>query len=431
MNLGFVPVPTGALWSTTKGVGALRMSTRAVFAIAALGGLALLTGCGAANGANWQAAGTAPGQKTPPAAAITAPASGATDVSTATELSLSGTDPKSTVTLTDAAGTAVPGALRADGSTWVPGAQLKWNTAYTASVATPGRSEGKKVTFTTMSKPDNLVRVSTPLEDDAVYGVAMPLVVRFEEAVPKDQRAAVEKRLFVTSTPAQRGAWNWFDGTEVHFRPAEYWQEGTKLSVRIATGGLPLGGHAYGGSDVTVQASIGDKVLMVTDNNTKTMTVTRHDQVVRTIPVSLGKASKPSSSGNMVVMTKAQSELFVGTDPGDEYRTTVYWTQRLTIGGEYIHAAPWSEGDQGHNNVSHGCTNVSTENAKWLFGITHVGDPVIVKNTGSPLEWGNGYTDWDRSFDDYVKGSALPPPPAASPAPSTAPSAATPSPSAS
>ncbi|OLB64465.1 MAG: hypothetical protein AUI10_10840 [Actinobacteria bacterium 13_2_20CM_2_72_6] len=407
------------------------MSTRAVFAIAALGGLALLTGCGAANGAHWQAAGTVPGQKAPAAPAVTAPADGATNVATATELSLTGTDAKSTVTLAAADGTAVPGALRADGSTWVPGTQLKWNTAYTATVATPGRPAAKKVTFTTMNKPDNLVRVSTPLEDDAVYGVAMPLVVRFDTAIPKEQRAAVEKRLFVTSTPAQRGAWNWFDGTEVHFRPAEYWQEGTKVSLRIGTGGLPMGGNAYGGGDLTISASIGDKVMMVTDNNTKTMTVTQHDQVVRTIPVSLGKPSKPSSSGNMVVMTKAQSELFVGTDPGDEYRTTVYWTQRLTIGGEYIHAAPWSEGDQGHNNVSHGCTNVSNENAKWLFGITHVGDPVIVKNTGSPLEWGNGYTDWDKSFDDYVKGSALPPPPPApGPAPASSSSAA-PSPSAS
>ena len=46
--------------------------------------------------------------------------------------------------------------------------------------------------------------------------------------------------------PYHCGAWNWFDGTEVHFRPAEYWQEGTKLNLRIATGGLPMGGDAYG-----------------------------------------------------------------------------------------------------------------------------------------------------------------------------------------
>jgi hypothetical protein len=85
----------------------------------------------------------------------------------------------------------------------------------------------------------------------------------------------------------------------------------------------------------------------------------------------------------------------------------VYWTQRLTVGGEYIHAAPWSEGDQGKRDVSHGCTNVSNTNAKWLYNFTHVGDPVIVKGTPRKLEWGNGWTDWDRPWDEYLKGSAL------------------------
>ena len=400
-----------------KGVWALKTTARVLAAIAALGGAALLTGCSGTS-ANWQAAGTTPGQKAPAGPSITAPADGATSVPAAAEVVLAGADPKTTVTLADASGTPVQGTLRPDGSSWVPAAPLTWGTTYTATVGQAGR----KVSFTTMKKPDNFVRVSTPLEDDAVYGVAMPLVVKFGEDIPKDQRAAVERRLFVTSDPAQPGAWNWFSGTEVHYRTKDYWQEGTKFQLRIATGGLPMGDGAYGADDLTIRASFGDKVEMLTDNATKQMTVKVHDQVVKTIPVSLGKPSKPSSSGHLVVMTKNQSELFVGTDPGDSYRTTVYWTQRLTIGGEYIHAAPWSVGDQGKRNVSHGCTNMSTENAKWLFGITHVGDPVIVTGTESKLEWGNGYTDWDRSFDEYAQGSALPP---AGPAASASPSPST------
>ena len=49
--------------------------------------------------------------------------------------------------------------------------------------------------------------------------------------------------------------------------------------------------------------------------------------------------------------------------------------------------------------------------------VNHVGDPVVVKGTGVPLEWGNGWTDWSRPWDEYVKGSALPPP-SPGPAPS-------------
>jgi hypothetical protein len=68
---------------------------------------------------------------------------------------------------------------------------------------------------------------------------------------------------------------------------------------------------------------------------------------------------------------------------------------------------------------------MSTENAKWLFGLTQVGDPVIIKGTGSPLQNGNGWTDWNESWADYVKGSALPAQAASSAAasPSAAPTA--------
>jgi lipoprotein-anchoring transpeptidase ErfK/SrfK len=393
-----------------KGVWALKTTARVLCAIAAVGGAALLTGCSGTT-ATWQPAGTTPGQKQPAGPTISAPANGATDVPAAAEVVLAGADASTKVVLADASGTQVQGALRPDRSSWVPAEPLKYGASYTATVG------GTKVSFSTMKKPENTIRVSTPLEDGAVYGVAMPLVVRFGTDIPKDQRAAVERRLFVTSVPDQPGVWSWFSGTEVHYRTKDYWQENTKFTLRVATGGLPMGDGAYGADDLTIQASIGNKVEMFTDNASKTMTVKVQDQVVKTIPVSLGKPSKPSSSGHMVVMTKNQSELFVGTDPGDSYRETVYWTQRLTIDGQYIHAAPWSVGSQGRSNVSHGCTNMSTENAKWLFGITHVGDPVTVTGTEAKLQWGDGYTDWDRSFDQYGQGSALPPVPAASAAP--------------
>jgi lipoprotein-anchoring transpeptidase ErfK/SrfK len=161
---------------------------------------------------------------------------------------------------------------------------------------------------------------------------------------------------------------------------------------------------------VTVNVSIADKFVMVTDDATHTMTVSRNDQVIKSIPVSLGKPSTPSSSGQMVIMTKNTTEKFVSTDPKDPYELNVNFAQRITWSGQYIHAASWSVGSQGKRNVSHGCTNVSDGNAKWLFDNTHIGDPVIVKGTPRKLDWGNGWTDWNRSWDEYVKGSALPPP---------------------
>ncbi len=398
-------------------------SARTVIAVAALvGSLGAMTACGSKPGA-WNNADGTPGNPATRevATTIAAPADGATDVSTATEIGLANAKPGATVTITDAAGATVPGAMRADGQTWIPATQLKYATAYTVTVT--GSDDAGKTTFTTMAKPGKTINVSTSMADGKTYGVAMPVVVRFGSNVSKDQRASIEKRLLVTSEPAQLGVWHWFSDNEVHYRPKEYWQSGTKISVRLATGGLQLTGTAYGAKDVTVNATIGRKLVMETDDATHQMTVTQDGQLLKTIPISLGKAKTPSSSGAMVVMDKQRKELFKSTDPSDPYEQTVYYTQRTTIGGEYIHAAPWSEGDQGKRNVSHGCTNVSQANAIWLYNLTMIGDPYTVKGTPRKLQWGNGLTDWDRSWEEYVKGSALPAPvepapSASSPAPS-------------
>jgi lipoprotein-anchoring transpeptidase ErfK/SrfK len=412
------------------------VSARALATIAALTSVVVLAaGCSGDDSGKPKWSGAEPSAGGPsasasaaelPKAAFAAPADGSSNVSTATELSLQA-EPgaNAQVTLTDAAGAAVNGGLSADGKAWVPGTQLKYGTQYTATVTSAGDTAGKKVTFTTMAKPGKTVNVSTAVADNKTYGVGLPIVVRFGSSVPQEMRAAVEKRLIVTTTPPQVGTWYWFNGGEVHYRPKEYWQSGTKINVRLAVGGLQLTKTGWGSKDVTSTFSIGDRIVMTTDDKTHQMTVEQNGQVIKTMPVSLGKAKTPSSSGNMVVMDKNQSELFVGTDPDDPYRETVYWTQRMTSGGEYIHSAPWSVGDQGKRNVSHGCTNVSESNAKYLYNLTKIGDVVIVKNTTRKLSWGNGWTDWEKPWDEYLKGSALPAP-ADTAAPSTSASTSAP-----
>jgi lipoprotein-anchoring transpeptidase ErfK/SrfK len=132
------------------------------------------------------------------------------------------------------------------------------------------------------------------------------------------------------------------------------------------------------------------------------------------MPVSLGKASTPSSSGTMVIMDKQPQtvfDTFAELGPRDGYRVNINDAQRLTWGGEFIHAAGWSVTDQGRRNVSHGCVNVSPANASWLFGRTKIGDPVTVKGTERQLVAGNGWTVWNMTWAEYVKGSALPVPP--------------------
>jgi lipoprotein-anchoring transpeptidase ErfK/SrfK len=410
----------------------LRPASR--FGAAALAAAVLVVASACGNDTSrWYGAGGKPATESPAAPpvniAVTAPAEGATGVPAATEIAYTTDAASTTVELADATGAKVEGTLRPDKSAWVPSQMLKWGTQYTATItgtSAAGRAETKTVTFTTMAKPNNTVKASTVIGDGQVVGVGMPIMISFGSAIAKDQRANVQKRLFVTSTPAQEGAWFWWNDKEVHFRPKEYWQAGTKLSVRAAIGGLALGNNRFGVADLTINASVGSKVVMVADNATKQMTVTKDGQVIRTIPVSFGKKATPSASGNFIIMIKNPWEWFdsasfgVPNDSADGYRTKVFFPQRLTWDGEYIHSAPWSEGDQGKRNVSHGCTNVSAANAEWLYNLTHIGDPVIIKGTEEHVKWGNGWTHWDRPWEEFVKGSAIPytPPAAAVPGPS-------------
>ncbi len=350
----------------------------------------------------------------PPAQITLEPAAETASLPISTEIGLAVKDGTlKTVALADAAGNQIAGRLREDASSWVPDQPLAFNTRYTATAVAAG-ANGKEVTqtsaFTTMTEPAHRVGTGLYLFDANEYGIAMPVVVEFTDEIEESARAAVEKRLFVTTEPEQKGAWAWAGGHQVEYRAPEYWLPGTKITVRSALDGVPLGGGKFGDTDRRAVSVISqNRVELFIDNATKQLTVKQNGAVTRTIPVSLGKPSTPSSSGKMVIMAKHVQTVFDTTgEPGDQYRVDISYAQRLTWGGEFIHAAPWSVGDQGINNVSHGCINMSWENAEWLFGVTHVGDPVVVTGTEVALTTGNGFTAWNQSWSEHLKGSALP-----------------------
>jgi lipoprotein-anchoring transpeptidase ErfK/SrfK len=384
---------------------------------AGLAGVAAgLAACGRDDSPLWSAGSSPDPDPNAAVATVVSPAKDATDVPAAAEIvyglrNASG----ATVELKAADGTIITGAARADGSSWVPATTLAYGTAYTVTVTATG-NDGKPTTttsgFTTMAQPSKTVRVSSFLGDNATAGVAMPLMFTFSRAIPTGQRAAVQKRLFVSSEPVQDGIWHWFSGTSVAYRPKVYWQAGSKIDVRMAVGGLDMGDGYYGKGDITLEdLTIGPAVIMVADNGTKQLTVTKDGKVLRKIPISLGKPSTPSSSGTTVIIEKFVHTIFdtfAELGPKLGYRTPINYAQRLTWGGEYIHAAPWSVSSQGHRNVSHGCINMSDAHAKWLFDLTSVGDPVITKGTERRLQNGNGWTHWNMTWDEYVRGSALP-----------------------
>jgi len=145
------------------------------------------------------------------------------------------------------------------------------------------------------------------------------------------------------------------------------------------------------------------------------MSVVRTGKTIRTIPVTTGKQPEYTTrSGIKVIVEKDRrhdmNSETIGIDPNsaDGYNLKgVEFAMRITYSGEFIHAAPWSVASQGHENVSHGCTGLSTANAGWLYNNTLIGDPVIYTGTNRPMTLTNGYGDWNESFAEYAKGSAL------------------------
>ncbi|HKT01108.1 MAG TPA: Ig-like domain-containing protein [Rugosimonospora sp.] len=313
------------------------------------------------------------------------------------------------VTLSDATGRPLPGEPRPDGTSWVPAAPLGYGSTYTATVTATGEDGAQQTLstrFSTMADPGS-GRIATGLyfADGATYGVGMPVVVEFGAPIPDSAKASVERRLFVTSDPPQPGVWHWFGDRQVLYRPQVYWQPGTRLTVRAALGGLPVGRRLLD-KDRGGTATIGPKQEFIVRNSTKRMYVYQDGRLTRTFPVSLGKHSTPTSSGNLVIMSHQYVTVFATR----LYRITAYYDERITWDGQFLHAAPWSVGSQGRQNVSHGCVNLSMRSAAWVYGMAQIGDPVSITGTEVHVTPGDGWTVWDMNWPEYLKGSALPHP---------------------
>jgi lipoprotein-anchoring transpeptidase ErfK/SrfK len=108
---------------------------------------------------------------------------------------------------------------------------------------------------------------------------------------------------------------------------------------------------------------------------------------------------------NPVIMDSSTYGLPINSRLG--YRETIYYATRISTDGIYLHQLESTVWAQGNTNVSHGCLNLSAENARWFYDFSRPGDIVEVRNTGGePLQiWQNG--DWSVPWDDWLKGSAL------------------------
>ncbi|WP_040746989.1 L,D-transpeptidase [Nocardia transvalensis] len=386
-----------------------------------LGAVAVLSvvGLAAAGCSDSGASGTGPAIQSNPMTELIKPKvvapvkDGDTGVSPAVPLQVRVEDGKFTaVTLFNPEGAPVPGQISQDGRSWQVGEQLGFGRTYRlqAEAVGLGGQTSSTMSFTTLAPRNRTHPWLLPGEDEVV-GIGQPVAVQFDENVP-DRRAA-QDAIKITTTPAVEGAFYWVNNREVRWRPEHFWAPNTRVTVDVNTYGKDLGNGLIGDSDIHSAFTIGEPTIFTADDDTKTVTVERNGEVIRSMPTSMGKASAPTDNGIYIISDRFDRIIMDSSTYGvaatgpDGYRTPVDYATRMSYSGIFMHSAPWSVGAQGYSNTSHGCLNLSPSDARWVYENAKRGDIAIVKNTvGGTLSGIDGLGDWNIPWPEWKAGNA-------------------------
>jgi lipoprotein-anchoring transpeptidase ErfK/SrfK len=217
-------------------------------------------------------------------------------------------------------------------------------------------------------------------------GAAKPIYINFQR--PIADRALAEQAIHISSVPPVPGRFYWTSNTQVRWRPQNFWPAGTVVNIDA--------------SGTKSSFTVPEQLVATIDDATHQMTVVRNGKVEKTIPVSMGMAAggHTTPNGTYYVLEKFptivmdSSTYGVPVDSANGYKVNVQLAVRIDNSGNFVHSAPWSVGDQGRRDVSHGCINLSPSNAKWFFDNFGSGDPVVVKNSVGTYNKPDGASDW-------------------------------------
>jgi lipoprotein-anchoring transpeptidase ErfK/SrfK len=306
------------------------------------------------------------------------------------------------------AGDPVAGTLNAARTIWHTRWALDVSQRYTVVATAIGRS-GKVVTRTSSFRtftPQQTFSAEIVEGYRQTYGVGMPIILYLSR--PIVYRAALERALEVTSSKPVVGAWYW-DGhcrlapMCLYFRPRHYWPAHTQVSFTGHFSGVQGAPGVWGQHTLKQTFTIGSSVIVMASTARHYMSVYRDGRLFAHWPISTGRPGDDTPNGTYLTIEKANPVDMVG--PG--YNIEVPWSVRFTFSGDYLHDAYWSVGEQGFENVSHGCVNMSPADAEIFYKLAVPGDPVTI--TGSPRAgvWDDGWTVWFLSWRQWLRGSAL------------------------
>ena len=402
-----------------------RHSTKGLLALA-LGAVLLgATACGGSAGASPKdhqddSKGSVAGGGTSNAPASQAsvsilPKNGATGVNTSGALKVSAAKGKLTkVAVTTADGTAVDGAISADGSSWTPAGALHTGTRYQVSATVTdasGHSSVRQSSFTTLT-PTSVNYGNFNINPGSTYGVGMEVSIHFNK--PVIDQAATHKAITVTASSGVEVAGHWFGNQRIDFRPQNYWAPGTKVTLHLRLNGVEMSPGVYGQQSKDVSFVIGRSQTSVADNTTKTLKIYRNGTLYKQFPASLGDAQHTTYDGKMVIEEK---DPVVDMDSRTVHLGNAYHIKdvphgmRLSDSGTFAHGNYWRPLSVfGHVNTSHGCVGLHDVKgggdpntpAAWFYNHSLIGDVVeVVHSPDKIIDPSNGINGWNMSWSTW------------------------------
>lgn len=321
------------------------------------------------------------------------------------------------VQVTDGSGKPVAGSLQPGGQTWKLTGALIPSTTYrvTAMATEPNGMSAERTGTFTMAAPTQVVTATVFPNDGLEVGVGQPIVLKFDQSInDPTAQASIVSHLVVAMSKPVAGAWHWFSPTELHFRPDVYWPAHDQVTLKANLNGWNAGNGAWGQGSLVDSFSIGDARVSTANLATHEMTVTLNGAVVASYPISGGRPQYPTMNGTHIVLDRetvvhmVSSTVGIPVNSPNGYDEFVYDDVHISDSGEYVHAAPWSVGDQGFVNVSHGCINLSNGNAKSFYDFSRVGDVVQVVGGPRPPAYGDhGVMDWSETNITWMPGTVV------------------------
>ena len=207
----------------------------------------------------------------------------------------------------------------------------------------------------------------------------MVIVAHFDE--PITNKASAERNLVVTD-PIVQGSWYWVDDYNAHWRPRSTLAPGTSVTVKANIFGVPMATTLRPVRRDGVVPRSATPTCRSDDKTAGQRLRSLNGKLVRTMPTSMGKGGHRDDQRDDVLVLDTARRLHrdgqgeprhhgftrpagLPINPGWATRRRSR-TPPISTDGIYLHQLNATSWAQGNTNVSHGCLNLNSENARFF-----------------------------------------------------------------